>query len=108
MLRSLRVLLAALLLAGLVACATTPKGPTQDAYVLEQSLTVATNALADAKPTLSEDRYKKAVDLQHQAHTALDNAKAAAMAKDATKEQVYLTELNNLLSQIATYNGGKR
>lgn len=87
-----------------------PKSPTQTVYALEVSLTTATNALADLHNAgvVVGDNYRIAYDIQRRASATLKEAKAAAMAKDATKSEVLLHTLASLIEQLATYNGGKK
>lgn len=98
----------------LTACAATgtpaPQTPMQNLYVLEQSVVIAVNALADVHDSgkLVGPNYEKAKVVETQIHTALDSAKKAAAVGDTTNEQVYLTTLNDLLNQLVVYNGGKR
>jgi hypothetical protein len=89
---------------------TAPKTPVQTIYVLEQSLIVATNALADLHNAgvVVGANYATAYELEHRAHATLLDAQAAATAKDATKTAVLLRTLSGLIDQIAIYNGGKK
>jgi anti-sigma-K factor RskA len=90
--------------------AVAPKSPTQSVYVLEISLTAATNAIADlhTQGILVGPNYERAKVIEAQAHATLIDARNAAMAQDATRSQVYLTTLASLIEQLAAYNGGVR
>lgn len=89
---------------------TLPDSPTQWAYASEVSLTAATNALADLHNAgiVVGANYAVAYDIQKRAHATLNDAKKAALAKDATKAKVLLKTLDSLIGQLAEYNGGKK
>jgi hypothetical protein len=101
------VLCVAILLVG--ACATPPKTPTQDIYVIESSFISAVNAVADLHDSgiLHGSDYDNAKALVKQADAALKSARTSAQAGDATKTTFYLNTLTSLLSQLALYTGSK-
>lgn len=87
-----------------------PKSPIQTLYTLELSLTVATNALADAHNLgiVTGTSYDKAKAIALEAGEVLIKARNAAQIKDTSTANILLTTLASLIGQIAVYNGDKK